>query len=336
MVASGAVGRSYTPAHGVAGDWRTGYQINWTQNGAGLFGRADKERAAELARRRDADRAATSKQAAGKARALFDRLNAATPEHPYLMRKRVSPGPCRVTETGTLVVPLRDSVTDAIISLQFIASDGGKRFMAGGAVGGGMCVVGSPDSDAPLIIAEGFATAVSVHEASGWPAMAAFSAGNLAAVAKASRARYPDREIIFAADNDSETPGNPGLVKATEAAREVEARLAVPPAAGDFNDIMIERGPEAVRGILEAAELPDVAKTKAATTDAQRQAKELVAEAKRLAGAPLAQQAIERKATAKRFNVTLGDLDALIRGFTRGEGVGAGDQMVFDEIEPWE
>ena len=65
------------------------------------------------------------------------------------------------------------------------------------------------------------------------------------------------------------------------------------------------------------------------------QAKELEAEAKRLAGLPLSQRAIERKAVATRFGVTVDVLDVLVKGFAPAKDDGSGDEMVFDDIEPW-
>jgi putative DNA primase/helicase len=61
--------------------------------------------------------------------------------------------------------------------------------------------------------------------------------GNLLAVAQALRAADPGAKIILAADNDAKTPGNPGLTAAKKAAAAVGGLLAVPPTAGDFNDL---------------------------------------------------------------------------------------------------
>jgi len=68
--------------------------------------------------------------------------------------------------------------------------------------------------DGALLIAEGYATAATVHQATGFATVAAMNCGNLFAVAKAQREKFPDREIIIAADNDQATAGNPGLSKA--------------------------------------------------------------------------------------------------------------------------
>jgi putative DNA primase/helicase len=82
---------------------------------------------------------------------------------------------------------------------------------------------------------------------------------------------WPQREIIVAADNDQFTDGNPGLTKATAAAKSVGAKLAVPQfrhngsKLSDFNDLTRAEGLDVVRQQIEAAQVPkenDVADAK--------------------------------------------------------------------------
>lgn len=54
----------------------------------------------------------------------------------------------------------------------------------------------------------------------------------------ALREKYPHVRITICADNDANTPGNPGLTKAREAAQSCSGFLAVPPIFGDFNDLI--------------------------------------------------------------------------------------------------
>ena len=61
----------------------------------------------------------------------------------------------------------------------------------------------------------------------------AFDAGNLEPVALALRAKFPHIEITLCADNDMNTPGNPGLSRAREAAAAVGGLLAVAGGAYD-------------------------------------------------------------------------------------------------------
>jgi putative DNA primase/helicase len=91
----------------------------------------------------------------------------------------------------------------------------------------------------------------------------AFHAGNLAAVAKALRERHPQASIVVCADDDRDTPGNPGLTHAQQAAWAVGGLLATPasgpyrPAgASDFNDLHRHRGLSAVPAAVRAARVP--------------------------------------------------------------------------------
>ncbi len=67
-------------------------------------------------------------------------------------------------------------------SMQTIAPDGAKRFTPGGRVRGCYYSIGKPAG--VLVVAEGFATGASIHEATGCAVAVAFNAGNLKAVAE--------------------------------------------------------------------------------------------------------------------------------------------------------
>jgi putative DNA primase/helicase len=102
------------------------------------------------------------------------------------------------------------------------------------------------------VICEGYATAATLHDATGDAVAVAFDCGNLARVAAKLRERYPRAEIVIAADNDRFTDGNPGLTAARTAAGGVRARVAVPMFANsedgtDWNDFALSRGVAAVR-----------------------------------------------------------------------------------------
>ena len=94
------------------------------------------------------------------------------------------------------------------------------------------------------LFAEGFATAATLREETGHTTVGAMFAGNLLAVYKALRARYPDLAITVAGDDDRATAGNPGRMKAIEAADAVGGRIAFPTfcdrcdgSCTDFNDV---------------------------------------------------------------------------------------------------
>ena len=181
--------------------------------------------------------------------------------HPYLTRKGIKAHGARIVSTGyregDLAVPLRD-VEGKMHSLQFIGQDGGKLFLLGGRKWACYFSIGKPAG--VLYIAEGFATAASIHEATGQAVAVAFDAGNLSPVAEALRAKYPGLDLVIAADDDYRTDGNPGRTKATEAARAIGARIAFPifgedrpEGATDFNDLHQAKGQASVKASLERA-----------------------------------------------------------------------------------
>ncbi len=187
----------------------------------------------EVQKAREAEEEARRRAARDKAASIWRDLSPAPDNHPYLVRKRVHNHGLRVSG-GALVVPIRNSA-GVLHSLQFIDGDGQKRFLSGGRKKGCYFAIGAPTGR--LCIAEGYATAASVHEVTGYAVAVAFDAGNLAPVALALRAKYPSLILTICADNDADAPHNTGLTKAREAALAVGALLAVPPISGDFNDL---------------------------------------------------------------------------------------------------
>lgn len=246
---------------GIFGDWSTGLQGTW---------QAERPRNPEAYRRqRDAIRKAQEEAqrirqeeqtaAAGKARELWDRSFPADDEHPYLKKKNVKSHGLKI-DGADLLVPIYDGVE--LISIQSITPDGSKYFLKNSRTGGGYHIIGEITDR--LIIVEGFGTGSTIHESTGSPVVVAFNAGNLLPVARKIREQYPNAEIMIAADDDAKTAGNPGLTKAREAARSINARLAIPDFgdnrpddATDFNDLVQHRGPDEVRLQVEAAEEPE-------------------------------------------------------------------------------
>jgi putative DNA primase/helicase len=176
---------------------------------------------------------------------------------------------------GSLVVPIRDT-SGELHTLEFINPQGEKRYLPNGAKSGNYCAIGKPSGR--IIIAEGYATGASAHEAIGHAVAVAFDAQNLEPVAVAIREKYPELEIIIAADNDEPTVCkrhkeegvlvavspldvrpewcrcNPGLTQGLRAARAVGGKLAFPEfsaeerdgGATDFNDLSKLRGSEEI------------------------------------------------------------------------------------------
>lgn len=254
-------------AAGVFGDWRAMFQSNWCAKADNDMTDAERQairariRQAQAERDRETERRRA--QAAERANAMWGAaIPAAT--HAYLLRKQVKACGLRIgqwkridADTGelltleaVLLVPMRDA-TGKLQSLQGITAEGEKLFLPGGRVKGCYHSIGRPG--ARLFIAEGYATAATVHEATGDAVAVAFNAGNLESVARALRAKYPDMPIVIAADDDWKTkdprtgqPMNPGVLAARAAASAVRALVAVPDFSGivdrpddatDYNDL---------------------------------------------------------------------------------------------------
>ena len=99
----------------------------------------------------------------------------------------------------------------------------------------------------------------SLHIATGHTVIAAMDAGNLLPVAEALHARFPAADLVLVADNDTkpDRDTNPGVEAARKAAMAVDARIAVPVAPGDANDLYCADGPEAVAALVAgAAKIP--------------------------------------------------------------------------------
>ena len=214
-------------AAGAFGDWREGFTQKWCSKADMSMTEAERfayrERVKAMQRQREEDLAQRQQLAASDA---IKRWTAATPctEHDYLTRKGIQPHGVKI-EGNKLLIPMRDTA-GTIHSLQTIAPNGTKMFMSGGRVKD--CYFGIGKLKGALIVCEGFATGASIHECTGHAVAVAFNAGNLETVAVRLRTKYPALKIIIAADDDHQTPGNPGMTKAAAAVQATGATLAVP------------------------------------------------------------------------------------------------------------
>ena len=202
-------------------------------------------------------------EAAIRAARIWASALPAQADNRYLATKQVLPLALRMDARGHLVVPLQD-IDGQLHSVETIAPDGAKRYLAGGAKRGHFCVVGAEpaplaEPTGSLLICEGWATGASLHMATGHSVIAAMDAGNLLPVAEALRGRFPDADLVLVADNDTkpDRDTNPGVEAARKAALAVDARLAVPETPGDANDLFCAEGPAAVAALIAgAAKIP--------------------------------------------------------------------------------
>jgi putative DNA primase/helicase len=247
---------------GVFGDWSTGLSETWQ---AERVKQTPEQRAefrkqiAAAKRQADTERQQAQAEAAQRAIEIWEQSHPAT-DHVYLIKKGVKAYGIRNND-NFLVIPLRDE-SGAINSLQFILPAGEKRFLSGGRVTGCYHSIGTPDGF--LFIAEGYATGASIHEATGQAVAVAFNAGNLKSVALALKRKFSDIKIIVAADNDDNKTGQD---KAKEAAKAINAIVAIPPETGDWNDYGQAHGKDALKVAIDAATEPPVPITFRRMTD---------------------------------------------------------------------
>ena len=164
-----------------------------------------------------------------------------TGDSPYLGKKQITPESIRFEAyaEGLLVPMIRYDLPreNALVGLQTILPDGTKLYGRGVEKLGAAVRLGPAmlDTTSPIAIAEGYATARSIRMAtdSRWTVFVAFDAGNLLAVARVVRKLYPENWILFAADDDFQTLGNPGRTKSLLAARRIKNADVAAPVFGD-------------------------------------------------------------------------------------------------------
>lgn len=230
------------------------------------------ERAAKYAAERAAEAAAELRRAAtaaANAVAIWNAAPSAPNDHGYLLRKQIAPHFARILTPkaanaappwlrrwieskgliGALIIPIGNA--GQLSSLQFIRADSGKQQLPSGRMRGSRAIIGHLIDAEIIILAEGFATAASIHEATGYPVVVAFDAGNLSEVAAKVRKEHPHARLILAADNDNRAAGdkcqaNTGVVAARAAASLTGGLVAIPSLPSgekcDFNDIAVALG----------------------------------------------------------------------------------------------
>ena len=164
---------------------------------------------------------------------IWTGAQAALPDHPYLAKKGIGVHGARATGDGRLVVPLYDQ-DGTLATLQYIDHEGGKLYHPGGQTGGKFWMVGSLDEPGTLFVAEGFATACTIHETTNRPVVVSYSASNLVPVTGILREMHgTTQDIVIVADHDK---SGVGQRYAEQASAKFGARMVMPPVLGDAND----------------------------------------------------------------------------------------------------
>lgn len=159
---------------------------------------AEDRKNADLRRKADASRAAL------RAQKMWEKLNKSG-ESEYLKRKLVQGHGVRYSPTGSMAIPMLDA-TGRIHGLQIIRPkkrDGrDKEFWPEGLIKQGHFFHIGPQPTSVMLVAEGYSTSASLFEASGWPVIVAFDAGNIPHVVASIAKKYKGIRILICADDD--------------------------------------------------------------------------------------------------------------------------------------
>lgn len=216
-----------------------------------------RQRIESMQLQREAERLENARAAREWSEKTYAAAHDAGPGNAYLRSKGLTaaPGGAREDDSGTLLVPLYD-MTGAMAGVQRISPDGSKRFPWGFAKKG--CFAWLEGAQETVLICEGYATACTLHAATGYAVVAALDAGNLPEVAPVIKQVLPQARIVICADNDQWTqkqgrPWNPGIEYARRAANAVGGSIISPvfrDLSGnptDFNDLQVREGLDEVR-----------------------------------------------------------------------------------------
>lgn len=187
-------------------------------------------------------------------------------DHPYAVRKRLDDGASlggAVLDGTSILIPLF-TAEGKFGGYQRILQDGSKLFPTGLRKKGRFAWIDGSDHST-VLICEGWATGVSLRQATDYSVVIALDAGNILEVAPIVKAKVtPDTKVIICADNDQWTtnskgePINPGREKAAEAARSIGATYVYPVFRDDsthptdFNDLAVLEGLPQVAKIIRA------------------------------------------------------------------------------------
>lgn len=252
----------------VYGNFKTGDKFTYQNNKTATSAKDKKEQAESIKKAQEQHEKIKKEQNEKAAKECQERWPTYSEElnrtFDYLVRKKIDKlyGARIATTLGNnkIYVPMKD-IDGVLHSIQSIdGSTGDKQFYPGGRKKGCFHLIGDLAESEELVICEGFATGVSIHQATKLPVVVAFDSGNLKEVATLLRRKYSDYGFIIAGDDDVYTvhpitkePMNPGREAATEAAKASLGVAQLPvfknPRQGltDFNDLAVEEGLEAVK-----------------------------------------------------------------------------------------
>lgn len=190
--------------------------------------------------------------------------------HPYLQKKGVQAhyglryATQTLTETnedgkmvyrickGELLIPII-SLDKQFMSYQRIREDGKKLLCRNSSKHKGIFPLGRWNKNTTkVVLAEGYATGATLHEATGLTVFVCFDIGNLSVVAQELKDHYPHVEVILASDFDLDKK-QAGLITSLLLAQQFGFKFVFPFTVlegSDWNDLQAESGADAVHHLF--------------------------------------------------------------------------------------
>ncbi len=238
---------------GIYGSWEKdgGHGVKWSSGNVAEMSTQDIANHERILESNRIKLKAIKKEKHAKAKAEVQKLWDSSPNavtHPYLIKKGVSAHGLKVSGND-LLVPMKDE-KGLLCSLQRINKD--KKFYPGGKVVGCTHTI---HGNGTTYLCEGYATAATIHDATGGTVIIAFNSGNLKCVVK-----QITKPFTIVADNDQwkSDNSNPGVEAAEKAkkAAKVECKIIIPQFKDisglptDFNDLATNEGLSEVKSQL--------------------------------------------------------------------------------------
>jgi putative DNA primase/helicase len=238
--------------------------------------------------------------------------------------------------TGLLTVALLHTLDGQLVALQVfdgVADDKGKfarRYIGRPFYLGGYYFLGDWITPNIVLIVEGVADAVTVFEATGYPALAAGSKNQLLAAALAVRKKHPHAVIVMVADNDLDGSGQRA---AHDAANAVNGLVVIPlQDCKDSNDIAKTHGLQAVKKMIDDA----VNNHDENHTEPQENEDAAIERLSKLSAIDYERLRLDE---SKKLNIRATVLDKLVTA-KRKEGqsqddTNAGTSAIFEDVTAW-
>lgn len=170
---------------------------------------AQKARHREAQKRAEAERQREADRAADRAKKVWQKSKPHG-DSEYLRSKQIEAHGVCFSNAGSVIVPMVDD-RDNIRGLQFIHPQGHQRATLIGSnkefwpkglqMRGTFHLLGGPPRDI-LLLAEGYATAASIHQATGLPVAAVWSANNILPASQALKKKYRRARQLICSDDD--------------------------------------------------------------------------------------------------------------------------------------